>query len=39
MTCFVENKEKVIERWDKLELCKGLKGNLDETISKLYEHQ
>lgn len=39
MTYFVENKEKVIERWDKLELCKGLKGDLDETISKLYEHR
>jgi hypothetical protein len=39
MVYFVENKEKVIERWDKLELCKGLKGDLDEIISKLYEYR
>ena len=26
------------ECWDKLELCKGLKGNLNENIAKLYQY-
>jgi hypothetical protein len=39
MKCNIENKELKFKQWDKLELCKGLKGNLDEKISSLYEYR
>ena len=39
MEHFVEDKEKAFKRWDKLGFCKGLKGNLDEKVSRLYEYQ
>ena len=39
MEYFVENKEKIFERWDKLGFCKGLKGDLNEKVSKLYEYR
>lgn len=26
------------ECWDKLELCKGLKGNLNKNVAKLYQY-
>lgn len=34
-------KEKLFERWDKLGICKGLKGNPDddEDITRLYEYR
>ena len=35
----VEDKEKIIERWDKLEFCKGFIGGLNKILSKLYEHK
>ena len=29
----------VLKRWDELKFCEGLKGELNEIVSKLYEHQ
>lgn len=29
----------VLKRWDELKFCEGLKGELNEIVSKLYEYQ
>ena len=32
------DEREIIKRWDKLGFCDGLKGEIDENISSLYEY-